>query len=331
MIQQEQQHLDVISQIPPNPRAVLFIAHEGNGSPLTYWEPQPQQPNCTGVPDHVAIVKHALSRGYAVIAIKSVKSFWQDWPPQASQDAHNVVSVLVSWTAQHGLERAPIVGLGSGSGGNFLSMLALTIKFSALVLMVSPGLHKALERAKMAPASTYPPVLFVHMPKDQTTASKIHSHEQLLRAKAIPVAQVCCEEFPIAPFYFAAHIPGFGSDASTKLHAAMQAEGVIDGLGRVLSAPRPPDVCLMLEKFDVLPLQRDDHSYARLLAEHIHSLMRVAQGRHATTGRKCPEIFNWLDNQVWGHPLLPNFPHPKPPPIATSQHRLPFSKFHHGN
>ncbi|KAJ7549463.1 hypothetical protein O6H91_07G090700 [Diphasiastrum complanatum] len=295
---EEREGVDVLWQIPDEPRAVLFIAHAGNGNPGTYWDHHPHYLHSyIGLQEHKLIVRYALSRSYAVIAVKSVKDYWQDWPPEASQDAINVKLILNAWLSEHGLQDLPLTGLGAASGGNFLSVLALTVKFSAIVVMISHGVTRSFEKSD----GTYPPTLFIHMPKDTFTSRKVAGEIETLRSKGIPAKSIACSEFPVYPQAFVDHAPGLSFESAAKIYLKMITEGVISSQGLVIDSLRPSKVGNLLQSLDILPATANDELNVMRMKEweeNISHLLRVAEARHAVTGRHCEEMFDWLDGKM---------------------------------
>ncbi|KAJ7527570.1 hypothetical protein O6H91_16G061200 [Diphasiastrum complanatum] len=294
---EKREGVDVLWQVPDQPRAVLFIAHAGGGNPGTYWDHHPPNLNSyIGVQEHAKIVRYALSRSCAVIAVKSVKDYWQDWPPEASQDAINVKLILTTWLSEHGLQDLPLTALGAASGGNFVSVLALTVRFSAIVIMISHGVTRSFERSD----GTYPPTLFIHMPKDAFTSKKVAEEIDTLRSKGIPAKGIACSEFPVYPQALVDHTPGFCFESAAKIYLEMISEGVLSSQGWVIEPLRPPKVGKLLQRLNILPVKMSDGLKAirmREWEENISDLLRVAKARHAVTSRHCEEMFNWLEGK----------------------------------
>lgn len=96
-------------------------------------------------------------------------SDWGAWPVE-NPDVQNVVAMISEWKELHGLENLPTVALGSSAGGFIISTLGLFPGFfDSIAIMVCRGQEEAFELA----TSQYPPVLFIHMPKDPQTAAFI--------------------------------------------------------------------------------------------------------------------------------------------------------------
>ncbi|KAJ7538868.1 hypothetical protein O6H91_11G066500 [Diphasiastrum complanatum] len=154
--------VDVVWQIPPIPKEVLFIAHSLNGLPTEYFDWSPSCRLCTGLPEHRTIVLEALARGYAVIAIKSLGSGWMQFPLETNVDLNNVKLILASWRQRHGLESLPLSAFGSSMGGFFVTILAPQLRIYSQANMIS---FVNVDALKILDAKDYPPIVFVRMPQ----------------------------------------------------------------------------------------------------------------------------------------------------------------------
>ncbi|KAL2930831.1 Poly(3-hydroxyoctanoate) depolymerase [Bienertia sinuspersici] len=213
---------EVIWQIPSDPRAVLFIAHECGGSALNFWDKCASCPNCLGLPEEKQIVLDALAQKFAVIVITSSDVCWS-----YGKDGLKVKEILRWWLRKHGLVKSPLFGLGASSGGYFLSVLATKVKFRGIVLMIASGLF---DRMNSIPED-YPPTLFVHMPKDVRRRQKVDKHIQMLRKKGIEAQEIMCMEFAVTPNWLAARISALDQTTSLKLFKLFQVKGFIDAKG----------------------------------------------------------------------------------------------------
>ncbi|XP_002986311.2 uncharacterized protein LOC9648880 [Selaginella moellendorffii] len=282
--------VELVWQIPSSPpRAILFIAHPGCGSPGDFFPPHRDCARCKGLPEHSAITQRAIAARYAVVAIKSAKDYWQTWPLEASQDAFNVERIVDSWKNRHGMANLPLVALGCASGGSFVSALALRIEFAALVIMISHGVTRAFQRA----TNRYPPTLFVHMPKDSLTAAKIEREIRALQSKGIPTEEIACLDFPVTSEIFRGLLSSHGA---SKLFAALVIHGVINGEGFVTSAMQTSEIRELLQRADIFGEADEDER--EMVVESVNCLIRVAEARHAVTARKCSEIFDWLEQYI---------------------------------
>ncbi|CAM6093331.1 unnamed protein product [Calypogeia fissa] len=215
--------VDVVWQIPPNPKGVLFISHSANGTPFSYWPSHDNVPQCTGTPEHKVLIKDALEQGYAVIVGKSVDSTWARWPVP-NVDTQKTVKILQEWTSEHGLESLPLSGLGSSAGGDYISALPHVIKMQAIVVMISHGCEEAFEAAV---AGEYPPTLFVPMTGDQKTFSMVKENAEFLKAKGIPCKIQEAPPLEVNPHFFCQHIDELDEEQSAKLQSVLVEHGIL--------------------------------------------------------------------------------------------------------
>lgn len=115
--------IDVVWQIPANPKGILYLVHSACGTPFSYWPSHPNAPQCIGTPEHLVVTKQALERGFAVIATKSVTDEWETWPPASALDIQKFKKILKAWTAENGLQGLPLSAWGTSNGGDYVSCL----------------------------------------------------------------------------------------------------------------------------------------------------------------------------------------------------------------
>ncbi|CAM6089863.1 unnamed protein product [Calypogeia fissa] len=137
---------DVVWQIPPEPKAVLFLAHGGGAESLQFFYPGPNCEQCYGMPECRTAVLESLQRQYAVI---SVTGHYVDW---------QVLSAIVKeWMAHYSLDSLPLVAWGYSAGTATVTALTRGLSMRAIVLMCGDGI---LEVEAMATPLTFPPTLF---------------------------------------------------------------------------------------------------------------------------------------------------------------------------
>ena len=141
-----------------------------------FFAPTPSASSCLALPEEMRITKAALAQGYAVLAISSSDRY-QSRCWNFEVDGPMVRDAIAAFRTKHSLSEAktPLVVFGASSGGAFALMLpALIPKIKAVVsqIMGIPP-HMLPEGA--------PPTLFVHMPRDQRTASLVQKCVRKLR------------------------------------------------------------------------------------------------------------------------------------------------------
>ncbi|CAM6105527.1 unnamed protein product [Calypogeia fissa] len=293
--------LDMVWQIPADPKAVIFISTSRYAVPFSFFDPSPDCPQCYGLPEDRAEVLAALDRNYAILIVPSFGPEWErvnDWPPSLSQERSTVTTIIKEWTKEHELDHLPFASFGHSNGANFSTQLTLEFDVKALVLSCASGEWELLEHAD---PSVFPPTLYVDMPNDNASDG---FYPQVVRALSIlKVRGVKTVEFqewprPIFPSNFTEAIPCLGSANAEKIYAAYKAEGWIDDNGYVLVNPYYADSPGVLKKYDFLPYcpYEDDLCFSK----HVEQELRMAYGFHSLSSEYNKEIFEWLDNTIFG-------------------------------
>lgn len=272
---------DLISQIPHSPKGVLFLAHGCNGRAANFWDKSPKCKNCVGLPEERLIVLHALSRNFAVLAVSSAGRCWT-----FGEELLIVKDIIQWWVAKEKLEKLPLVALGASSGGYFVSVLATQLKFSSITLMIAEGMF-----GKIDIKSTYPPTLFVHMPKDEARKQRIDQYLVVLKEKGIDVAEIKCMEFPLSPSHFADVIPGIVRSTSEKLFNLFKEKGFIDKNGYMKKDGRATRWREALREGEVI---LPDEA----LFNHIQEEMNLAYAYHEMTSLQSQEILDWFESHM---------------------------------
>ncbi|BBN09541.1 hypothetical protein MPTK1_4g20580 [Marchantia polymorpha subsp. ruderalis] len=262
-------------------RGIVFFAHGCYGRSTFFWDTHPNCENCTGMPEERLLTLNSLSRGYAVIAVSSTAECWK-----ASVDVPKVVTVLKSWTARYRLEHLPVVALGASSGGYFVSILAAQYKFQSLVIQIS-YLGKV---DGMVIDSTYPPTLFVYMPKDTRLALRIKDSRNLLRSKGVETDEVLCTELKVTPHFFSNKIPAINDDVSEKLVAVFKDYGLLNHAGYMKLDGRSSGWIGPVRKRNVLPF-----AMRRKLERHLEEELNLAYAFHEMTSVPAEAILDWFD------------------------------------
>ncbi|CAM6092062.1 unnamed protein product [Calypogeia fissa] len=291
----------MVWQIPPSPKAVLFLAHGKDKEPLSYFDPGPNCRECYGFPEDRAATLEALERSYAVIMVKSVDTYWlpynvMEWPPPPSQDRTIVVSIIREWTKEHMLEDLPLVAFGHSSGGNFTTLLTVDLDIKSMILMCSPGEFAVLHNAN---AGVFPPALFVPMPLDNATTGfypKVVHAINILNSKGVLVKEIDAWPMPIHPHSFSDKIPCLQAGTSEQIYAALKSEGWLGEGDYMIKSPYTNDWEAVLRRQKVL---RMCQSWSDMcFAEHIRQVLMAAWAEHSFTSSLNEEIFNWLDDSM---------------------------------
>ncbi|KAF6134506.1 hypothetical protein GIB67_028527 [Kingdonia uniflora] len=106
--------------------------------------------------------------------------------------------------------------------GIFLSKLATDMIFNGVTLMIAEGVF-----GKMNVLDSYPPTLFVHMPKDRIRMRLISENVKALRQKGIHITKIKCSEFPLTPNLLC-RVQGLSQSVSQGLLELFHEKGFID-------------------------------------------------------------------------------------------------------
>lgn len=92
-----------------------------------------------------------------------------------------ILNLLLSVAGENeSLKNLRLTVLGTASGGDFVSALALKLDVFAAVLVVSHGSEEAF---KAASKGSYPPTLFVHLPKEGSVGDRVKAEIKALQSK----------------------------------------------------------------------------------------------------------------------------------------------------
>ncbi|KAL2630899.1 hypothetical protein R1flu_015585 [Riccia fluitans] len=265
----------------PKLKGIVFFAHGCYGRSTFFWDHHPNCENCTGMPEERLLTLQALSRGYAVIAVSSLNDCWK-----ASVDIPRVVKVLRTWTAKHDLKEMPFVALGASSGGFFISILATHFKFQSLVIEISYGKFEAMNID-----SSYPPTLFVYMPKDQRLTAKIKQSMELLRSKGVETSELPCAEMKVTPHFFSDKIPLITDDVSEKLVHVFAEYGLLNRTRYMKVDGRASRWIGLVRKSNVIPL-----ALRKKLERHVEEELNLAYAFHEMTSVPSQAIFQWFES-----------------------------------
>jgi hypothetical protein len=312
---------ECVWQLPPGgaaaARGVLLLAHGCSHSALDFWPPSPGCPGCLNLPEEVHIVRRALARGYAVVAISSAdrdgSRCWAplargaDGAPGPGPDVIQVRAALGALLPREGLAAAPLFALGASSGGAFVLALAAFVRLSGVgcqIMALPPDLLLQLaESARSAPPAVpggarrlsapaadaagtgapggYPPALFVHMPRDARTAAAVASDVAALRGRGL-----AAEAVEVAPRPVTAALLRRSDEID-----APTADAIVDALRQVLRSGRTAAAA-------ATPLARSPPFSSRrprsvCAADRLLPIRRRRRPVAGRTGCWTPTAFSW--------------------------------------
>eukprot|EP00898_Chlorokybus_atmophyticus_P004286 jgi/Chlat1/4859/Chrsp31S04885 len=305
------QEAEVVWQVPPNPVGTLFIAHGCTHGATDFWPKGESCDACIGLPEETALVRAALARKFAVIAVSSAdregkisKCWAAPWPPaNSTADMRRVPAALSAWRLQHKLNKLPLYALGASSGGFFVSVLAHVVQLDAAAIYISGGVANAYTRHPYLNdmAQPYPPTLFVHMPRDTYTAEGVHMAIKAIQQLDEPdsssivwAAELTCSPQPITPRYFADRCDSIDSATSVQLYNCLKEAGFLDDKNMLINNPRH------LDWQSVLVVKRGAEAVHATQIVHpaaLIELLNVAYGSHELTRDRAPQTFDWFEGK----------------------------------
>lgn len=227
--------VEAVYQVPERPAGTLFVAHGCSHSATDFWpHAAPACRKCIGLPEEVLITRAALSAGLAVVAISSSDRARRCW--SIDEDGPRVVAALQHFRAAHRLAKLPLAALGASSGGAFVLMLPGLVAVDAVVSQIM-----AVPPAMLPPQM--PPTLFIHMARDERTTALVAKCVRKLRQGGGGGGEHAARAKEVAPqrpsaAFFASRIGGLTRAAATRLHAALEGAGLLDGDGMLKEDPR---------------------------------------------------------------------------------------------
>jgi len=230
--------VEAVWQLLPSPRAVLLLAHGCSHSGTDFWPPSPACPNCLGLPEEKRIASAALEAGYLPLAFSSAdREGSRCWRPEA--DGPRVALALEQLLARFKLQSLPRLALGASSGGGFVALLPLySPGFAALCIQIMAAHAGQL----IHPNHTYPPSLWVHMPRDEAMARGVEG-----AISALSTAGFVARQIRVAPQAMDSGTllrrvgPPYNSTSSAAAFDALSSAKLLDAGGMLLSDPRSSD------------------------------------------------------------------------------------------
>lgn len=229
----------------------------------------------------------ALRASYAVIAISSREDCW------GKADTQRVKFVLESWIDRFGLVELPLLGLGASSGGYFISRFAKVMQFDAIVVMIAEGSFQVV------PNVSYPPVLFVHMVKDETRAERIREIIPVLRQAGVQADEIQCKETNITGNYFSKRIPYVDLEMSVKLGEILESSGYLDEKRYLKMDSRLLRLKQDLRRSkDGLDLMETLSWRSEHWEHHVREELNLAFAFHEFTSIPTRKIIAWFESHV---------------------------------
>lgn len=280
--------IEVVYQIPPHVKGVLFLAHGCSHQATDWWPKSPSCPHCFGLPIETNITREALyQRHYAVLAVSSEDRGHKCWLQLDSPRAITAISYFYRDILKVEYSAIPLYLLGGSSGGAFVGHLAqqkdLRPPASAVCVVISSINGHPDDLKAMAPT------IFVLMGKDQRTLRHVKSL-QIPKAKI-----VLTDEKAIVPSFFYDKSSGLISLSDSKsLQQAFLTKGLIDSNTlKLVDDPRQSEWRSIAKA--ALPHWIPSMDSLRADSSAISEILNVAWNMHELTDEYNKVVFDWFD------------------------------------
>ena len=234
--------IQIVYQIPNNATnlaGVLIVAHGCSHSATDWWRKSNTCPTCIGLPLEQSIVKMAVQKNMAVMAISSIDRVNKCWVYK--HDRMRVIKAIrYIYTkvpsSQEG-RKLPLYLFGVSSGGSFVGTFAQDAKSAHLqvsaicVQVMFVRIHR--ESAAMVPT------IFVHMPLDAQTAQMISNVVlQMNQRSPNSAVEMRCEKKELTSTYFFEHNAALNREDSAKFVLALASAGYLSINNTLIRDPR---------------------------------------------------------------------------------------------
>jgi poly(3-hydroxybutyrate) depolymerase len=320
---------DVYWELPPadkSPplRGILIFLHGCNHQGGDLFPQSSHCPTCLGLPEEQRTRKLALHHhNLAVVAISSLQATHQGigcWDPSqegspGQDDLSSVAAIIRKIVTEHEpqLKNLPIFALGVSSGGALALFLPKVMQLAGICAQIMAIYPQELENIlnANAPAGvssninnddsisqqqqpfSYPPTIFMHMPRDAHTASYIEKDAAVLHSHSIPVAVMQTAPRAMTPKFLTHHSDGqISHDLAIGIVGSLQHHKLLDSKGFLVKDPR--------QSRDewVAAVEPVTENFISLEpnASPLSTLMNVAFAGHEIITSGLNSALNWLEN-----------------------------------
>lgn len=206
-----------------------------------------------GLPEEMRIRQAVLKRKLGVVAISSLhatehgKGCWTlergdhpGWDDLVS--VHSILNVIFKkLTLNPAATR--IYLLGVSSGGAFAMILPQLMQVDGLIIQIM-GLPSSILAATLAEASasqstSYPPTVFMHMPKDGHVGSLVESNINDLKLSGFKATQIRRNSVSVTSDYLRSRAPSvFSDELANDIVDKLDKDGFLDVNGLLKADPR---------------------------------------------------------------------------------------------
>lgn len=284
------------------PAGVVVLLHGCGRSALDFWERGAGCATCAALPEETGIVASVVRRGYVAVAVSSSDrrgGCWRVAPGGVGGDFEKVRlalravrSALVGRDGRAEGERAMgrLIGFGISSGGRFATALPFAGNgvgrgFTGVVAQISRMDGNVLS----GNLSRYPPVAFIHMPRDEGIARGVGADRLALRKFGVASTEFKVERSAFTVEFCRARLPKVGR-LCEELVSNFRREKVVGDDFYLVSNPRRQAWRKAAEDVGAAvgdPLVADKSGIAEVL--------NVAYAVHEGTSHFADSALDWLE------------------------------------
>eukprot|EP00756_Hemistasia_phaeocysticola_P045023 Hpha_TRINITY_DN18796_c0_g1::TRINITY_DN18796_c0_g1_i1::g.47540::m.47540 len=280
---------EVLSEAPSGTlKGAVFFAHGCGHAARDWWLPGPSCKHCLGLPEEVRLRRLALRRGLLVIVVSSLETCWQlSDPPSEEGDVKAVLRALALVRTRHHAESLPLYAVGASSGGAFVQVLPHHTKVDGLVAQIMVPVGQLLT------APHYPPICFLHMPRDEGTNDAIHDWASTKKGST-RYAEIMVQPRPITPAFLGRSVR-LGVEGGRMVAGALRSKGFLDESGLLRRDPRRSEWRAALEGKDTVELLRQSADELVPDESPISELLNLAYAQHEIVSDGFGTILDWLE------------------------------------
>ena len=260
-------------------KGLVLMFHGKGGAKETVFEERVES---------VLIAQAALLRGYAVVALDSVSHLgsddsdeykWNETKTIENPDIQNVIQMIAMLRGELGAvpHDAPIFVIGFSNGGTMASHVCQHVEIAAAAIFISNA------KAFHSPLAKVPPLILMPSENDPGFAAESATNIKSLHPH---VVVNITPARPITPGIFS-RIPGIGCEASTSIGNALQAAGIADAKGNVLSDP-----VANLSWIDAIP----DAYRAKATLRQLRDVILERYAGHSPSSESAVSVFDLFDS-----------------------------------
>jgi len=260
-------------------------------------------PTCLALPEEMHIVRAALERGYAVLALSSQNRRSKCWDAAREPDLVAKASLEFIRTYLHvpAPETFPVTALGVSSGGALAAKLPLSASSlsssseasgrMSLVAICTQVAHLSASAVQEL-RSSHPAAVAVYMESPRISVDEVLA---LREEHGVDAMTIQAQKLPLSPLFFSQRIQEMSPKLSHELFAAFQRSGLLDENHMLTNDPRRSDWRSVVR--DRVP---EVLAFDSLVADQsaISEVLNVAYCVHEITAERIETILDVFDRAV---------------------------------